>query len=129
MEISRVTIEECEGIGLSVYDGAKIDSKDCQFHQNGGSGVFVVDATAHLTNCTSHHNKQDGVCASSGVVDLMGEGTSVHDNKRHGLGAVFHGSTINVYQPCVLKEMSHGNKGKNIRRFRGSIVVQKDSTE
>ena len=64
----------------------------------------------------SHHNKNSGVYASSGaVVDLMGEGTSVHDNERFGLSAQFRGTTINVYQPCVLNDMSHGNKVQNIR--------------
>ena len=40
----------------------------------------------------------------------MGEGTSMHDNERFGLSAFFSGSTINVYQPCVLNDMSHGNE-------------------
>ena len=105
-------------------------------HQNGWSGVEVENSTttARLTNCISHHNKSDGVLAVSGaVVDLMGEGTSVHDNEGHGLSAFFDlrplngGSTINVYQPCVLNDMSHGNKGQNIYEYSGGIVQQKDS--
>ena len=63
----------------------------------------------------SHHNKNSGVYASSGaVVDLMGEGTSVHDNEGNGLHANNRGATINVYQPCVLNDMCYGNKGRNI---------------
>jgi hypothetical protein len=39
------------------------------------------------------------------------------------------GTTINVYQPCVLNDMSHGNKDEDICRFDGGIVVQKDSNK
>ena len=101
-------------------------------HQNGGHGVCVNGSTttARLTNCTSHHNKHNGVHAESGaVVDLMGEGTSVHDNEGYGLSAQFRGSTINVYQPCVLNDMSHGNKRQNIYMGydNSGTVQQKDS--
>ena len=61
---------------------------------------------------TTHHNIGSGVRAYFGaVVDLMGEQTSVHDNEGYGLSAWYHGSTINVYQPCVLNDI---NKGQNI---------------
>ena len=63
------------------------------------------------------------------VVDMMGEGTSVHDNERHGLYAYNSGSTINVYQPCVLDDMSHGNKRQNIRMVNRGTVGQKDSSK
>jgi len=124
-----------------VTGGAKLVAKDCQIHQNGMDGVHVygTTTTARLTNCTSHHNKRDGVHANSGaVVDLMGEGTSVHDNERNGLRATslipsfspftFHrGTTINVYQPCVLNDMSYGNKLQNIYMGYRAFVRQKDS--
>ena len=129
--LKKMTVEECLYSGVYVYEGVKLVATDCHFHQNGGNGVSVGGSTttARLTNCTSHHNKYDGVCASSGaVVDLMGEGTSVHDNERDGLSACF-GGTINVYQPCVLNDMSHGNKGQNIREEYGGIVRQKDSSK
>jgi hypothetical protein len=67
------------------------------------------------------------VYASYGaVVDLMGAGTSVHDNEGNGLAALC-GGTINVYQPCVLNDMSHGNKDQNIYELSGGRVQQKDS--
>ena len=115
---------------MDVRHGAKLDATGCQFHQNGSFGVCVTGSTttARLTNCTSHHNKSDGVGADSGaVVDLMGEGTSVHDNEGDGLSAYYRGTTINVYQPCVLNDMSHGNKGQNIFEYDGGTVQQKDS--
>ena len=129
MVLKNVTIEKCQWNGVVVRDGAKFDATGCQIHQNGRNGVYVDGSTttARLTNCTSHHNKSDGVCASSGaVVDLMGEGTSVHDNERSGLSAWNGASTINVYQHCVLNDMSHENKGKNIDEDDGGIVQQKD---
>ena len=129
MILQNVTVEECQYSGVYVRDGAKLDATGCQFHQNGGHGVYVRDSTttARLTNCISHHNKFDGVVADDGaVVDLMGEGTSVHDNEGYGLSAEESG-TINVYQPCVLNDMSHGNKEQNIHMQRGGSVQQKDS--
>ena len=127
--LQNVAVEDCQYHGVDVRDGANLVATECQFHQNGGSGVNVSGSTTtvRLTNCTSHHNKNDGVLASSGaVVDLMGEGTSVHDNERYGLSAYHRGTTINVYQPCVLNDMSHGNKGQNINELSGR-VQQKDS--
>ena len=71
--------------------------------------------------------------SSSAVVDLMGEQTSVHDNEGDGLYACYRasayqdGAAINVYQPCILNDMSHGNKRQNIRELSGGLVQQKDS--
>ena len=128
--LKKMTVAECQKTGVYVIDGAQLVATECHFHQNGWNGVFVRGSTttARLTNCTSHHNKGDGVQATSGaVVDLMGAGTSVHDNEEDGLSAWHGGTTINVYQPCVLNDMSHGNKAQNIRELGGGIVQQKDS--
>ena len=126
--LKKMTVEECQSTGVGVDEGAQLVATECHFHQNGGHGVVVVGSTttARLTNCTSHHNKVDGVHAHSGaVVDLMGEQTSVHDNERYGLAAYERGSTINVYQPCVLNDISHGNKGQNISRgYDNSGTIQ-----
>ena len=130
MKLSGVTIEDCKLTGIAAQGGAKLVAKDCQICRNGVFGVHVTGSTTttRLTNCTSHHNKYDGVCAVSGaVVDLMGEGTSVHDNERYGLCAYERGTIINVHQPCVLNDMSHGNKDQNIYMGSGGIVQQKDS--
>jgi len=132
MVLQSVTVEECQRAGVYVIGGGKLDATGCHFHENGGCGVNVIGSTttACLTNCTSHHNKRDGVCAYLGaVVDLMGEGTSVHENERYGLVALDHGSTINVYQPCVLNDMSHGNKDQNIKMVAGGTVQQKDKSK
>ena len=127
LDINRVTIAECQDAGVWANDGAKLVATACQFTQNGGYGVYVEGSTttARLTNCTSHHNKSAGVSVSSGaVVDLMGEGTSVHDNEWHGLAAGY-GGTINVYQPCVLNKMSKGNKEQDINMVAGGTIHQK----
>ena len=127
--LKKTTVEECQSHGVVLNKGAKLVATECHFHQNGGNGVSVHGSTTtvRLTNCTSDHNKWHGVSAYSGaVVDLMGEQTSVHDNERYGLYACL-GATINVYQPCVLNDMSHGNKGQNIYEYAGGIVQQKDS--
>jgi len=66
MILENMTVEECQNTGVVVDDVAKFDATGCQFHKNGGCGVYVDGSTttARLTNCTSHHNKYDGVCAS-----------------------------------------------------------------
>ena len=129
--LQNVNMENNHYSGVYVYCGAKLVATECHFHHNRVSGVHLHGSTttARLTNCTSHHNKDSGVLARSGaVVDLMGEQTSVHDNEGHGgLVAVFGGSTINVYQPCVLNDMSHGNKDQNIFEHFGGRVQQKNS--
>ena len=130
--LQNVTILECLGNALGAEGGAKLVATDCQFRQNGGCGVIAIGSTTTvcLTNCTSHHNKRNGVGAYRGaVVDLMGEGTSVHDNKMYGLCAWDRGTTINVYQPCVLNDMSYENKDQNIDILRGGTVRQRDSNK
>jgi hypothetical protein len=125
--LKKMMVEECQYNGVYVYEGAQLVATECHFHQNGGYGVGVDGSTttARLTNCTSHHNKYHGVLAQSGaVVDLMGEQTSVHDNGWNGLLARYGGSTINVYQPCVLNDMSHGNKGFNISKYESGRLYR-----
>ena len=64
------------------------------------------------------------------VVDLMGEGTSIHDNECGGLVAVivpsYRGreSNINVYHPCVLNDMCHGNKYNILGSTEANINIQ-----
>lgn len=128
MILRGVTVGKCQDTGVWVEEGTKFDAMGCQFYQNGQSGVRVDGSTttARFTNCTSHHNKGDGVWVTDGaVVDLIGEETSVHDNL-NGLAACYDGSTINVYHPCVLDGMSHGNKNHNVYRYDGGTVRQKD---
>ena len=128
--LQNVNVENNQKTGVHVIDGAQLVATECHFHQNGWNGVYVNGSTTtvRLTNCTSHHNKNDGVCAIWGaVVDLMGEETSVHNNEGYGLSALNRGSTINVYQPCVLNNMSHGNIDQNIHELAGGRVRQIDS--
>jgi len=53
---------------------------------------------------------------SGAVVDLMGEGTSMHDNEGYGLSAWNRGTTINVYQPCILNDMSQLRVSGNVQQ-------------
>jgi hypothetical protein len=124
--LESMTVLKSISNGVTVGKAAKLDATECHFHHNRHSGVEVEEftATAHLTNCTFHNNKYDGVIATSGaVVDLMGEGTSVRDNGRYGLVTFHSGTTISVYQPCVLNDMCHGNMDGNIQEH-GGIVQQ-----
>ena len=77
MVLQNVNVENNQGSGVAVCNGAKLDATaGCHFQQNGGHGVSVSGSTTtvRLTNSTSHHNKQDGVQANSGaVVDLKWE--------------------------------------------------------
>ena len=85
--VAGLTVKSPTGHGLVAFGAAtemileNVTIEDCQ---NRMHGVYVSEAmtTARLTNCTSHHNKINGVVSNAGaVVDLMGEGTSVHDNE------------------------------------------------
>ena len=55
----------------------------------------------------------------------MGERTSVHDNERNGLWSSQPESSINVYQPCILDQMSFRNGGENIKMAHDGTVQQK----
>ena len=122
--------EECHIHGAFARSGANVVATECQFRQNGMSGVWVTGplTTTRLTNCTSHHGV--GAPAGGAVVNLMGEGTSVHNNERYGMLACWeHGTTINVHQPCVLNDMFHGNRGQNIHMLGDGTVQRKGSNK
>jgi len=131
MIVGNVKIEECLYHGVSAEGGGvELEANEVQVCKNGECGVWVVGlkTIARLTNFISHNNKSAGVCtSSSAVVDLKGEKTSVHDNEGYGLYAA--GTTINVYRPCVLSQVSRGNRRQNVAKINGGIIRQNDDSK
>ena len=128
LDMRDVTIEECKSTGVRASNGATINAAKCQFKKNGGSGFNVSDTgtSASLTDCTFVHNVYDGVSSSKdAVMNLMGEETSMHDNKRYGMHA-FDCGTINVHTDC---DVFIGNKGENVCQDGGVVVEVKRNLE
>ena len=128
VDMRDVTIEECKSTGVRASRGAKINAAKCQFKKNGGSGFNVSDSgtSACLTDCVFVHNEYDGVSSSKdAMMNLMGEETSMHDNKRYGMHA-FNCGTIHVHTDC---NAFVGNKGANVCQDGGGVVEKRERVE
>jgi len=83
--------------------------------ENGHCGVSCEDPNtkARLTDCTMHHNGQDGLFAyDHAVVDLHGTKTDIHSNKRYGIAA-FSRAKVNIHLPS-----QHNTTHDNVRDDR-----------
>ena len=65
VDVLKCAVKECGGIGMYVVGGATVTATQCEFMENGGSGVFCRDANtkARLNDCKMHHNGWDGLVA------------------------------------------------------------------
>jgi len=93
-----------------VDEGATVTATQCEFMENGGSGVFCEGANtkARLNDCTMHHNGGHGLWAYGHVVvDLHGTKTAIHSNKCYGISAVARGK-VNIHLPSQ-HNTSHDN--------------------
>ena len=123
VSIHNVTFKECQQQGVYMNKGAHLNASECQFIYNGSDGICFWGATADLYDCTSHHNRINGVAVNEGaVVNIYGTATSVHHNRRDGLSAWHHGSIINIHEPCVNKDVSHDNKQDDFFATQGGHI-------
>jgi hypothetical protein len=79
---------------------------------NGGSKGFFTD-------CTIHHNGFYGVGAFDvgTLVELRGELTKIHHNKKSGLSA-FSDATINIHIPSrPITALVHDNTGSDLDTY------------
>ena len=116
---------------MVVNYGATVTATQCEFMENGSSGVYCDSANtkARLTDCQMHHNGSNGLLAySHAVVDLHGTKTEIHSNKRHGIYA-FNRTKINIHLPSQ-HNTSHDNVGGDrMQAYGGSIAnINADGT-
>ena len=111
--------------------GATVTATQCEFMENGGSGVYCSRANtkARLNDCQMHHNGNNGLVACvDAVVDLHGTRTDIHSNKPNGIFATTN-AKVNIHLPSQ-HNTSHDNVGED--RFQaggGSIAnINADGT-
>ena len=110
VDVLKCAVKECGNTGMVVNDGATVTATQCEFMQNGTYGVDCdgTNTKARLTDCTMHHNRQDGLAAGDhAVVDLHGTKTGIHSNKRDGIGA-YRNAKVNIHLPSQ-HNTSHDN--------------------
>jgi hypothetical protein len=114
VEVLKCVTKECVW-GMHVEGGATVTATQCEFMENGESGVFCRDANtnARLNDCTIHHNGSNeegyGLCAfDHGVVELHGNKTDIHSNKISGISSSC-GGKINIHLPSQ-HNTSHDNE-------------------
>ena len=130
VDVLKCIIKKCKYSGMAVTGGATVTATQCEFMENGANGVSCHGANtkARLTECTMHHNGEDGLVARDhAVVDLHGTKTDIHSNKR-GIYAASRGK-VNIHLPS-----QHNTSHDNVRQDRhqesgGSIAnINADGT-
>jgi hypothetical protein len=109
---------------MVVQGGATVTATQCEFMENGGSGVYCHGANtkARLNDCKVHHNGFHGLCATGrAVVDLHGTKTDIHSNKGFGIRANFH-AKINIHLPSQ-HNTSHGNVAEDREQGVGGSIA------
>ena len=124
VDVLKCVVKECGGDGMCVREGATVIATQCEFMENGGSGVFCCDANtkARLYDCQMHHNGQHGLWAhDDAVVDLHGTKTDMHSNKVRGIYASSHGK-VNIHLPSQ-HNTTHDNVGGDRHQWNGGSIA------
>jgi hypothetical protein len=130
VDVLKCAVKECAGTGMFVMDGATVAATQCEFMENGDSGVYCGDAgtKVRLNDCQMHHNGQREVNGSHGlvayknaVVDLHGTETDIHANKRRGIRAGMRGK-VNIHLPSQ-HNTSHDNIEEDRFQNRGASIA------
>jgi hypothetical protein len=114
VDVLKCAVKKCRGTGMYVHDGATVTATQCEFMENGTSGVFCRGANtkARLNDCKMYHNEWHGLHACVGaVVDLHGTKTDIHSNKSYGILAFDRGK-VNIHLPSQ-HNTSHDNVGQD----------------
>jgi hypothetical protein len=111
------------------YSNTKITATQCEFMENGGSGVSCIGSCfengiqLRLDDCTMHNNVNSGLVAGDGaVVNLHGTKTDIHSNKTYGISAWSRGGKINIHLPSQ-HNTSHDNVKQNRRQTKDGTIA------
>jgi hypothetical protein len=113
VDVLKCIVKECWHTGMFVREGATVTATQCEFTENGVSGVFCQsdNTKGRLNDCTMHHNGKNGlVAANHAVVDLHGTKTDIHSNKKRGIHATR--AKVNIHLPSQ-HNTSHDNVDEN----------------
>ena len=123
VDVSNCIVKECGRIGMYVGDHSNVRATQCEFMENGGSGVYCtgIDTKATLINCKLHHNQTHGLYSTSDViVNIEGTETDIYSNKRYGIVSNYR-AEVNIFvplptQPLHRHKTSHDNVEGNLHQ-------------
>jgi hypothetical protein len=124
VDVLKCAVKECGSTGMYVTSGATVTATQCEFMENGGSGMWCANANtkARLDDCKIHHNGRDGLWAyGPAVVDLHGTKTDIHSNKQCGIHA-WGGAKVNIHLPSQ-HTTTHDNVGDDRNQFMGGSIA------
>ena len=126
VEMMDVSVKGSRNSGLVVNSGAAVKATQCEFSENGWTGVSVTGGSKGIfTDCTIHHNGWQGVLAGNegALVELRGEQTEIHHNGGDGIFAVSN-AIINIYIPSrSITALVHDNReGSDLDTFAGGKI-------
>jgi hypothetical protein len=117
---------------MYVQAGANVTATQCEFMENGSSGVRCDDENtkARLNDCQVYHNNGSyGLWAyGRAAVDLHGTKTDIHSNQVWGIYAT-RGGKVNIHLPSQ-HNTSHDNvEADHVQDGGGSIAnINADGT-
>jgi hypothetical protein len=124
VDVLKCVVKECGATGMVVDGGATVTATQCEFMENGASGVFcqAANTKARFNDCTMHHNGSNGLWANvDAVVDLHGTKTDIHSNKQCGIHA-WGGAKVNIHLPSQ-HNTTHDNVGDDRNQFMGGSIA------
>ena len=111
-------------------NGASVKATQCEFSENGSSGMVVKrESKGIFTDCSFHHNDDAGVFANGDapLVELRGEQTEIHHNRHYGFYVT--NATINIYIPSrSITALIHDNGRDLYTDSRAKIQSQLSSS-
>jgi len=124
VDVLKCAVKECQFTGMCMRGGATATATQCEFMENGSTGVFCRGANtkARLNDCTMHHNGSHGLFVyDHAVVDLHGTKTDIHFNKYEGIAASDRGK-VNIHLPSQ-HNTTHGNVGEDRAQITGGSIA------
>ena len=121
VEVLDCILKKCEYDGIHVTDGASLVATRCESMEN-GCGMAVFDQSkAMLTDCTMHHNENDGLFAYNSVVDIHGKATDIHTNGVDGIYAEGD-AIVQIHLPST-HNTSHDNGDEDRQTFGTASIT------
>jgi hypothetical protein len=124
VDVTECCFKKCRDYGMRVFGGPTVTATQCDFMENGGSGVICIGANAkvRLNDSTMHHNGWHGLATTEhAVVDLHGTKTDIHSNKKGGIG-VANNAKVNIHLPSQ-HNTTHDNNRQNRLQLSGASIA------
>jgi len=124
VDVVKCSVKESPDVGVQVSAEATMTATQCEFMNNGGTGVLCSGActTVELHGCTMYQNRVGLESQEDAVVDLYGTKTDIHSNKLCGV-AVERSGLVCIHLPFDHNTVyGNGELGDFLQNTHGRIA-------